>query len=144
MGAMMPAHVLIADDDPDILSGLKERLEWCGHHTMTARDGAEALSAIQQERPSLVLLDLELPTMTGIEVLERLENGNPGAELNHPSSADGQTITPPIIMLTAFGNITRAVEAMKLGAADCLTKPFDLNHAEPRYPTYYLAPSSVS
>jgi DNA-binding NtrC family response regulator len=127
---MMPARILIADDDPDILSGLTERLEWCGHHTMTAKDGAAALSAIQQERPSLVLLDLELPIMTGIEVLERLRIENPGAEPNHHPPPSSQTITPPIIMLTAFGTINRAVEAMKLGAVDFLTKPFDLNHLE--------------
>ena len=126
----MPARILIADDDPDILSGIKERLEWCGHHTVTAKDGAEALSVIHQERPSLILLDLELPIMTGIEVLERLRNGNPGAEPNHHVPGGSQTITPPVIMLTAFGTINRAVEAMKLGAVDFLTKPFDLNHLE--------------
>lgn len=127
---MMPAHILIADDDPDILSGLKERLEWCGYQTMTAKDGAEALSAIQQEQPSLVLLDLELPIMTGIEVLERLRNENPSAGPDRHMQACNQTVMPPIIMLTAFGTINRAVEAMKLGATDFLTKPFDLNHLE--------------
>ena len=126
----MPARILIADDDPDILSGLKQRLEWCGHQTMTAKDGAEALSAIQQEQPSLVLLDLELPIMTGIEVLEHLRNGSPGAGSDRHAPAASQTITPPVIMLTAFGTINRAVEAMKLGAVDFLTKPFDLNHLE--------------
>lgn len=68
----MPARILIVDDDPDILSGLKKRLEWMGHHTITATDGAEALATIQQEAPSLVLLDLELPILSGIDVLERL------------------------------------------------------------------------
>jgi DNA-binding response OmpR family regulator len=68
----MPARILIVDDDPDILSGLKQRLEWMGHHTIIATDGAEALAAIQQEAPTLVLLDLELPTLSGIEVLQRL------------------------------------------------------------------------
>jgi len=68
----MPARILIVDDDPDILSGLQRRLEWMGHDTVTATDGAEALAAIQQEAPSLVLLDLELPILSGIEVLERL------------------------------------------------------------------------
>lgn len=126
----MPARILIADDDPDILSGLKQRLEWCGHQTMTAKDGAEALSAIQQERPSLVLLDLELPIMTGIEVLEHLRNGSPGTTPDRHAPTDSQIITPPVIMLTAFGTINRAVEAMKLGATDFLTKPFDLNHLE--------------
>ena len=127
---MMPARILIADDDPHILSGLKQRLEWCGHQTMTAKDGAEALSVIQQERPSLVLLDLELPIMTGMEILEHLRNGNPGAGLDRHAPACSQTIMPPVIMLTAFGTINRAVEAMKLGATDFLTKPFDLSHLE--------------
>jgi len=127
---MMPSRILIADDDPDILSGLKQRLEWHGHQAITAKDGAEALSAIQQERPSLVLLDLELPILSGIEVLERLRNASPiGFRESHPS-AGSQTMTPPVIMLTAFGTINRAVEAMKLGACDFLTKPFDLEHLE--------------
>ncbi len=116
----MPKRILIADDDPDILSGLKERLEWSGYQTMTAKTGAEALAAVQQEHPSLVLLDLELPIMSGIEVLERIRNVN--ISLGQES--------PPVIMLTAFGTINRAVEAMKLGATDFLTKPFDLNHLE--------------
>ena len=68
----MPARILIVDDDPDILSGLKKRLEWMGHDTVTAKDGVEALAAIQQEALSLVLLDLELPILSGIDVLERL------------------------------------------------------------------------
>lgn len=126
----MPARILIADDDPDILSGLKQRLEWGGHQAMTAKDGAEALAVIQQERPSLVLLDLELPIMTGIEVLERLRNGSPGLGSDRHAPACSQAVTPPVIMLTAFGTINRAVEAMKLGATDFLTKPFDLNHLE--------------
>ncbi|MBX3329174.1 MAG: sigma-54-dependent Fis family transcriptional regulator [Nitrospira sp.] len=126
----MPARILIADDDPDILSGLKQRLEWCGHQTMTAKDGAEALSAIRQERPSLVLLDLELPIMTGLEILEQLRNGNPGAGPDRQAPACSQVIMPPVIMLTAFGTINRAVEAMKLGATDFLTKPFDMSHLE--------------
>lgn len=114
----MPARILIADDDPDILSGLKQRLEWGGHQAMTAKDGAEALAVIQQERPSLVLLDLELPIMTGIEVLERLRNGSPGLGSDRHAPACSQAVTPPVIMLTAFGTINRAVEAMKLGATD--------------------------
>jgi two-component system OmpR family response regulator len=68
----MSARILIVDDNPDILSGLKKRLEWMGHSTITAKDRAEALAAIQQEAPTLVLLDLELPTLSGIEVLQRL------------------------------------------------------------------------
>ena len=125
----MPARILIVDDDPDILLGLKQRLEWMGHHTITAKDGVEALAAIQHESPSLVLLDLELPLLSGIDVLNRL---------NARSMANAQSTTvtvghhhetlPPIIILTAFGTVDRAVEAMKLGACDFLTKPFDPEH----------------
>jgi DNA-binding NtrC family response regulator len=130
MGAMMPARILIVDDDPDILSGLKQRIEWLGHQTLTATDGAEALSAIQQEKPSLVLLDLELPVLSGLDVLERLCSVSPAGFREGSPSAGGQTLTPPIIMLTAFGTIQRAVQAMKLGACDFLTKPFDPEHLE--------------
>ena len=83
----MAARILIVDDDPDILSGLKQRLEWMGHRTITAKDGAEALAAIQQESPSLVLLDLELPVLSGIEVLERLNGrGKTIAQQAHATS----------------------------------------------------------
>jgi DNA-binding response OmpR family regulator len=67
----MPARILIVDDDPDILAGLKQRLEWLGHQTLVAKDGAEALAAMQRESPALVLLDLELPVLSGIDVLKK-------------------------------------------------------------------------
>ncbi|MBH0177987.1 MAG: sigma-54-dependent Fis family transcriptional regulator [Nitrospira sp.] len=126
----MSARILIVDDDPDILLGLKQRLEWMGHHTLTAADGAAALTAIQYDAPTLVILDLELPLYSGIEVLERL-NGLGTAPGQHGADAAGWKMDapfPPIIVLTAFGTIGRAVEAMKLGAVDFLTKPFDPDH----------------
>jgi DNA-binding NtrC family response regulator len=125
----MPARILIVDDDPDILAGLKKRLEWMGHHAITATDGAEALATIQQEAPSLVLLDLELPILSGIDVLGRLNGREKATGQNVPTilGKNNETI-PPIIVLTAFGTINRAVEAMKLGACDFLTKPFDPDH----------------
>lgn len=125
----MAARILIVDDDPDILSGLKQRLEWMGHHIITAKDGAEALTVIQHSAPSLVLLDLELPILSGIEVLERLHGRGTamGQQAHGPSEKAGQPI-PPIIILTAYGTVNRVVEAMKLGACDFLTKPFDPDH----------------
>jgi twitching motility two-component system response regulator PilH len=63
---MMAARILIVDDDPDILLGLKQRLEWMGHQTFAATDGAAALAAIQYDAPTLVILDLELPLYSGI------------------------------------------------------------------------------
>ena len=125
----MPARILIVDDDPDILSGLKQRLGWMGHHTITAKDGVEALTAIQQESPSLVLLDLELPILSGIDVLNRLYGrGVTNAQATTVTIGKSKETVPPIIILTAYGTVNRAVEAMKLGACDFLTKPFDLDH----------------
>lgn len=125
----MPAKILIVDDDPDILSGLKQRLEWMGHQTITAKDGAEALTAIQHTAPSLVLLDLELPILSGIEVLEQLNGrGTAMAQQAQATAEKAGHPIPPIIILTAYGTVTRVVEAMKLGACDFLTKPFDPDH----------------
>ena len=125
----MSAQILIVDDDPDILSGLKRRLEWLGYETIVAKDGAEALAAIQQESPTLVLLDLELPIMSGIDVLKRVNGMGKADQQASPAPLDGShEASIPIIILTAFGTINRAVEAMKLGACDFLTKPFDPDH----------------
>lgn len=125
----MAAKILIVDDDPDILSGLKQRLEWMGHHTITAKDGAEALTVIQHSAPSLVLLDLELPILSGLEVLERLNGrGTAMAQQAHAAAEKAGHPIPPIIILTAYGTVNRVVEAMKLGACDFLTKPFDPDH----------------
>ena len=128
----MSARILIVDDDPDILSGLTERLEWMGHQTFTARDGAAALTAIQDEAPTLVILDIELPLFSGIQILERLHGQRTAPDQHMVSTAAWKRPEPfpPIIVLTAFGTISRAVEAMKLGAVDFLTKPFDSNHLE--------------
>jgi DNA-binding response OmpR family regulator len=100
-----------------------------GHHTFTAQDGAEALAAIQQEAPSLILLDLELPVLSGIDVLKRLNGwGKTTAHVAAAHPGEHHDTIPPTIILTAFGTINRAVEAMKLGACDFLTKPFDPDH----------------
>lgn len=125
----MAARILIVDDDPDILLGLKKRLEWMGHHTITAKDGAEALTVIQRTAPALVLLDLELPILSGIEVLEHLHGRGKTMSQQARATAEkaGHPI-PPIIILTAYGTVNRVVEAMKLGACDFLTKPFDPDH----------------
>lgn len=125
----MAARILIVDDDPDILSGLKQRLEWMGHHIITAKDGAEALTAIQHAEPSLVLLDLELPVLSGLEVLERLNGrGETMAQQGQATAEKAGQPIPPIIILTAYGTVDRVVEAMKLGACDFLTKPFNPDH----------------
>ena len=110
------AKILVVDDDPDIVTVLRDRLEALGYSTVCAGDGLRALELIEQETPHLMLLDLEMPKLSGLDLLKRLAQNRPtGHEM-------------PIIVMTAHGTITAAVQAMKQGAHDFLTKPFDVDH----------------
>jgi signal transduction histidine kinase len=105
----MGIRILVADDEPDIVQSLSDRLEWLGHEVMAACDGQEALTALEIQPVDLAFLDLEMPRLTGIEALKRIRQRWP--EL-------------PVIILTGHGSILLAVEAMKDGAVDFITKPF--------------------
>jgi DNA-binding NtrC family response regulator len=120
----MRARVLIVDDDPDIVLALENRITWMGHEPITAGDGKEALRTIQREQPDLVLLDIQLPIFSGLEILQQLHDAN----LKEASSGVAGVPIPPIVMLTAFGTIELAVKAMQLGAVDFITKPFTGDH----------------
>ena len=109
----MSSPVLVVDDDADIATILCDRLRTMGHDTLIANDGQAALFLLEQELPGLVFLDLVIPKINGIEVLRRIRKDWP--EL-------------PVIVMTAYGTISRAVEAMKEGATDFITKPFDTDH----------------
>ena len=125
----MQKKILVVDDDPDIVLMLTDRLEALGYATLAAGDGQRALELLESEEPGLVLLDLQMPRMTGLEVLEQLANQEQAA--SQPRGATEQAILanrPPIIVMTAHGTIQSAVEAMKYGAADFLTKPLDIDH----------------
>ena len=115
----MQARILIVDDDHDILSALKKRLSWMGHEVLTVEDGEQALRLVAEEAPDLMLLDIELPVLSGLDILKKLAEKR--------SSVPPQS-TPEVIVITAFGTIDRAVEAIRLGAFDFLTKPFDPDH----------------
>jgi len=106
----MGIHILVVEDNPDIATVLRDRLQAMGHDVMTAGDGMAALDALQQATPGLIFLDIELPKLHGIEVLKRVRKEWPDL---------------PVIVMTAHGTIQRAVEAMKEGATDFVTKPFD-------------------
>lgn len=130
MGRKINTKILVVDDDPDIVLMLTDRLIGQGFDTVAAYDGHQALEAIEAENPGLVLLDLEMPRLSGLEVLQKLENGK-------PKDQEGPIVTgmkeedssfPPIIVMTAHATIPRAVEAMKAGAYDFLTKPLDVDH----------------
>lgn len=106
---MADERILIVDDETDIALILKLQLEDAGYATARARDGAEALEILGRESFSLVLLDIKLPKLDGIQVLERLG----------PSLED-----LAVIMMTAHGSENVAVECMKKGALDYIAKPF--------------------
>ena len=107
------ARVLIVDDDPASRRLLEVRLRPLECDVATAGNGEQALSAIHKDRPDLVLLDLEMPRMGGMEVLRALRK---------------EGIDVPTIVITAHGSIATAVEAMKEGAHDFITKPIDAKH----------------
>ncbi|MDH5670144.1 MAG: sigma-54 dependent transcriptional regulator [Nitrospira sp.] len=111
----MTAKILIVDDDADIVAVLEDRLQSLGYGTVTACDGLQALEQIAQESPHLVLLDLTLPKLSGLEVLKQLHRAR-------------QVDSLPVVVMTAHGSIDKAVEAMKEGAYDFLTKPLDKDH----------------
>lgn len=126
----MRAKILIVDDDRDILLSLENRVTWMGHEPLTATNGKDALRLIQEEEPDLVLLDLELPLLSGLDVLQQVSEisarTHPRDESTLQSSAT--YTTPLIVMLTAYGTIERAVQAMQLGAFDFVPKPFTADH----------------
>ncbi|HWC50875.1 MAG TPA: sigma 54-interacting transcriptional regulator, partial [Nitrospira sp.] len=111
----MNAKILIVDDDQDITTMLEDRLQASEYGTLVASDGIQALEKAEQEAPHLMLLDLDMPRLGGLDVLKRL-----------PTVKHAEDI--PVIVMTAHGSIEAAVEAMKHGAYDFLTKPLDRDH----------------
>ncbi len=105
--------ILVADDDPDIRDILRDTLNSLGSRVTTATNGQECLDKFDKDGPDLVLLDIEMPIKSGLQVLQELRQR--GSEMT-------------VIMITAYGTIERAVQAMKEGAYDFITKPFDLDH----------------
>jgi len=102
------ALILVVDDEPKIVQLVRDYLERAGFAVSTARDGREALMRARQERPDLVVLDLGLPELDGLEVTRRLRRDS----------------GVPIIMLTARHEETDKVVGLELGADDYVTKPF--------------------
>ena len=99
--------ILIVDDEADIALILKLQLEDAGYETVRARDGVEALEAVEREPFALIMLDIKMPRMDGLEVLSRIRGDE-----------------TPVVMMTAHGSEDIAVDAMKKGALDYISKPF--------------------
>ena len=103
--------ILVADDEPDMRAVLSDLLEEAGHQVTEAEDGQDAYQQIQQEAPDLVLLDVLMPMMNGIQVLQRLR-------------ADPTTQTLPVILLTAFSLEDSETNILDTPNTYHLTKPW--------------------
>jgi DNA-binding NtrC family response regulator len=103
-------RVLIVEDELHALAGLAELVSGWGYRTETARDGIEGLEKVAEWFPGIIVTDLKMPRMDGIELLSRLSE---------------MQLNAAVIVLTAQGSIERAVEAMKMGAYDFIQKPID-------------------
>jgi two-component system response regulator HydG len=109
----MADTILVIEDKESMLDMLKQTLEAEGYQVIPAKDGAEGIRKLSDERIGLVLTDLKLPKKDGFDVLKAVHEDNP---------------LLPVIVMTAFGTIETAVKAVKQGAFDFLTKPFDTDH----------------
>src|SRR5581483_3565377 len=109
---MSQEKVLIVEDEENERTGLAELVSAWGYRAETARDGAEGLEKVTAWSPSIVVTDLKMPRMSGLELLERIAN-------------EAQTMA--VIVVTAQGTIDSAVQAMRMGAYDYITKPIDTN-----------------
>ena len=109
------ASILIADDQKNMRTTLSMMLRRVGHDVAEAKDGADACEAISDEAYDLVVTDLRMGKVDGIDVLRHIREQSPLTEA---------------IVMTAYGTIESAVEAMRLGAFDCIEKPLDADRLE--------------
>lgn len=105
------SRILVVEDDPAILRGLRHALEYEKHDVLAARSGEEGLQLLRDSHPDLVVLDVMLPTLSGFELCRR---------------ARQEGITTPILMLTARGEDVDQVMGLDLGADDYVRKPFSV------------------
>jgi two-component system KDP operon response regulator KdpE len=104
-------RVLIVDDEPQILRALRINLQARGYHVRTAPDGAEALRTAAHDHPDLLVLDLGLPDIDGVEVIRKLREWSP----------------VPIVVLSGRADSRDKVDALEAGADDYVTKPFSID-----------------
>jgi len=108
-------RVLVVDDEPECIELLGEFLMGKGYEVLTASSGEEALRKVKEDRPHLILLDIYMPKMDGLEVLKQVR------EIDHEVG---------VIMVTAVHQEETGRQALKLGAFDYITKPLDLKYLE--------------
>jgi DNA-binding response OmpR family regulator len=103
--------ILIVEDEPDMILGLRDNFEFEGYEVVTAVDGAEGIEKARSQKPDLLILDIMLPKLSGLEVCKTLR---------------GEGFEAPILMLTARGQEVDKVVGLELGADDYVTKPFSI------------------
>lgn len=103
--------ILIVEDEPNMVAGLRDNFEFEGYQVVSAADGSEGLARALSDSPDLVLLDVMMPKMSGLEVCKQLKAKRPSM---------------PVIMLTARGQEVDKVVGLELGADDYVTKPFSI------------------
>ncbi len=108
---MEPNNVLVVEDDPDVRTALTRALSFEGYEVAIAEDGGRALEAVRQNPPDVIVLDVMMPFVDGLETCRRLR-------------ARGDET--PILMLTALGDVSDRVDGLDAGADDYLAKPFSL------------------
>jgi DNA-binding NtrC family response regulator len=107
------SRIMVVDDEPDIVLLLAEYLAKEGFTVLTANNGAEAIEKVMDHPVDLTILDVAMPEMNGIETLSRMKSLKPHL---------------PVIMITAFRDADKVLEAFRLGAYDCICKPFDFDY----------------
>ena len=105
------AKILIVEDEPNMVAGLRDNFEFEGYQVLTAGDGVAGLERALAESPDLVILDVMMPRMSGLDVCKQLKSKRPSI---------------PIIMLTARGQEVDKVVGLEIGADDYVTKPFSI------------------
>ena len=123
----MPKRILLVDDEPLILKGLKYSLEQDGYQTDSAMDGEEALTKFFDGHYDLILLDVMLPGVDGIEVCQRIRERS----------------NVPIIMLTAKGEDMDKILGLEYGADDYMTKPFNILEVKARIKSIFRRASRL-
>ncbi|MBN1622537.1 MAG: response regulator [Endomicrobiales bacterium] len=113
MSKIKKGNILIVDDEPDILVVLGEFLSNEGFKVFTAKNGQQGIEKIKEHNIDLLLLDIAMPEMNGIETLKEIKKIKS---------------VLPTIMITAYRDAEKVVEAFRLGAYDCIFKPFDLKY----------------
>lgn len=124
---MQTQPILVVDDEPDMRIALTYALSHCGYSVESASSGLEALEKFEADKFSLIITDLKMPGMSGIEILGKVKKRSPKI---------------PVIMITAYGTINNAVEAMQQGASDYILKPFSTEILEAAIKKVYINSNS--